>query len=109
MTIIFKLGIVLIIYFVLSQLILIVSILIYRDIIQSKYNKKKKKKKKKKKNINGGWHGGQFYAQPFLPITLKLEDVLFQKQIKNYNRLVTFFWINILTLFGALLLFNLGD
>ncbi len=78
--------------------------MIYRYIIQSEYNRLKPEK-----NITGSWHGGTFYAQPFLPIELKIKNVQLQKQIKNYNKCISFLYLNVLVLITALVLLNIGD
>lgn len=100
-----KLGVGILVFFVVSELALLIGILISKYDIVLYYSRRGQKKST---NV-GGWHGGTFYAQPFFPIDRDPKNVEIDTRIKLYNRMVYFLWGNVLTLFLALLLLKLSD
>lgn len=98
----FEIGVGGLVFFVVSQLILMIGILISKHTIVWHFNSIGRRK-----FSVGRWHGGVFYAQPFFPIAKTQNNASLNKMIGTYNKMVYFFWGNFLILFLSLLLLNL--
>ena len=97
---IFLIGIIFLILFLISQCILTILILIYSQKINTLKNKKKS---------IGGWYGGVFYARPFIPLPEENVNMDLRDKIFTHNKLVYIFYGNVLTLFISIALLNIGD
>jgi len=60
-------------------------------------------------NESGGWFGGVFLMQPLIHISLKTENSKLKTLEKKHNKIINYFWLNLLNLLMGIILLNISE